>query len=183
MRKGVLIFLLLCGNLLSAQDKDEKIAWDRDRPLSWSDFKAKPDILSSYTANTNSGIGYSWNYSTASGKPEFEYNISCSFYPYRSWVKKPADPGFLLAHEQLHFDISELHARKLNKAMAEYEPGRTIRLDLRKIYNRIEAERVAMQKQFDHDTRHSENPSAEMAWRKKIAEELKNLSQFATDQN
>lgn len=183
MKRGVLFFLLLWGSLLLAQDKDKKIAWDRDKPLCWRDFKAKPDFFSSYTANTNSGIGYSWNYSTASGNPELEYDISCSFYPNRSWVKKPADPDFLLAHEQLHFDISELHARKLNKALAEYKPTRTVRSDLRQIYTRIEAERVAMQKQFDQETRHSENPKAEMAWRKKIAMELQNLSRFATDQN
>lgn len=180
-----LVFLILAFNslLITAQQKKEKIAWDHNRLLSWSDFKAKPEILSSFTANTNSGIGYGWDYSTESGSPEFSYTVSCNFYPNLSWVKKPADPQYLLAHEQLHFDISELHARKLNKALSEYEPGRSVRLDLKQLYNRIESERVAMQKRFDKETQHSEKHEAEMAWRKKIAHQLKILEAYATDQN
>ncbi|WP_227009000.1 DUF922 domain-containing protein [Christiangramia fulva] len=174
---------LLCGNLLSAQVKDEKIAWDPDRPLSWSDFKGEPDASSSYTANTNSGIGYTWSYSTASGEPQLTFEVSCNFYPKLSWVKNPADPDYLLAHEQLHFDISELYARKLKKALAEYEPGRSIRQDLRNIYNKYESERVSAEKQFDRETRHSEDYEAEMAWRKKIAQELERLKNYNTSQN
>ncbi len=185
MKRSLIVFLfLICGSLLSAQEKDGKIAWDRDSPLSWSDFKARPDPFSNYTANTNSGIGYIWNYSTSSGKPEFDYEVSCSFYPGHSWVKKSvADPDYLLAHEQLHFDISELHARILSKTLSEYKPGKNIRQDLRRIYNQIESERVAIQKQFDRETHHSENRKAEMAWRKKIARQLENLEAYSTDQN
>lgn len=183
MKKHLFFFFVLSSLLLTAQQKEEKIAWDRNRPLTWSDFKAKPDPLSNFTANTNSGMGYGWDYSTISGEPEFTYSVSCNFYPQLSWVKKPADPEYLLDHEQLHFDISELHARKLGKILSEYEPGRTVRLDLRQIYNKMESERIAMQKQFDKETQHSENHDAEMAWRKKIAQELKSLEAYATDQN
>lgn len=183
MKKQLFFFLAFSSLLLTAQQKKEKIAWDRQQPLSWSDFKGKPDTLSSFTANTNSGIGYGWDYSTVSGNPEFTYSVSCNFYPQLSWVKKPADPQYLLAHEQIHFDISELHARILNKILSEYVPGRTVRLDLRRIYNQVESERVAMQKQFDKDTHHSENHDAEMSWRKRIAQQLKSLEAYATDQN
>ena len=83
---------------------------------------------------------------------------------------------YLLAHEQLHFDISELHARKLRKALNEYEIGRSIRQDLKSLYNRIESERVSMQNRFDKETSHSENREEEMRWRKFVAARIRKSS-------
>lgn len=164
---------------VSGQEQNEKLAWQENRPLSWEDFKANPDETSDYAANTNSGIKYSWNYSTASGKPVLEHEVTTYFHPERSWVKPEEQDAYLLAHEQLHFDISELHARKLRKAIGEYEIGRNIRLDLKRIYNRIEAERKSMQDQFDRETSHSQNRQAEMSWRKFIISELQKYAAFA----
>ena len=79
----------------------------------------------------------------------------------------------------MHFDISELHARKLREALADYEIGRNIRQDLKRIYNKIESERVSMQNKFDRETSHSENRSEEMKWRKFVAEELKKLEEYS----
>ncbi len=178
-RSLFIFFLVLSGNLLFAQDNSEKISWSSIRTLNWEDFRAAPDESSSFSANTNSGISYTWNYSTASGKPVLENEVSSNFYPNRSWVKEEIeDRDYLLAHEQLHFDISELHARKLRKALSEYQPGSNIRGDLKKIYNRIEAERTAMQKKFDAETQHSENKPAEYRWRKFVAMELEKLKDF-----
>ena len=180
MKKSFLTILsmLLLFNLYS-QNNEEKIKWQKQSPLSWDDFRAEPDTTNSYSANTNSGIGYSGNYSTSSGKPILQFEVFSSFYPEKSWVKDISDEEYLLAHEQLHFDISELHARKLRKALKNYEIGRTIRQDLEKIYNRVESERVSMQNKFDRETSHSENKTAEMKWRNFIQLELKKLEAFS----
>lgn len=174
-----ILFLLHFSNSFS-QEKEEKIKWKEDRPLTWDDFKAIPDETNSYSANTNSGISYAWNYSTASGKPVLEFEVFSNFYPERSWVKDIEDEDYLLAHEQLHFDISELHARKLRKALDEYEIGRNIRQDLKRIYNTIDAERSAMQNKFDKETSHSENWEAEMRWREFVANELASLKNYSS---
>ena len=176
-----LLFLLILSFSVSsnAQEKKEKIEWKEGQVLSWSDFKAEADESSDYAANTNSGISYSWNYSTASGQPVLTHKVSTNFYPNLSWVKEDEKDAYLLAHEQLHFDISELHARKLRKAIQEYEIGRTIRLDLKRIYNRVEAERVTMQNRFDRKTSHSQIKEAEMNWRKFIASELQKFEAYS----
>ncbi len=175
----VLIFtFFFCLNTI-AQEK-EKITWSEDRLLTWSDFKAQPETSNSYSANTNSGISYSWDYSTASGRPVLEHEVFSNFYPNLSWVKDIDNEEYLLAHEQLHFNISELHARKLRKALDEYEIGRSVRLDLKGIYNKIEAERVSMQNQFDTETSHSKNKPAEMRWRKFLKEELAKLQDYSS---
>ncbi|MBT8295891.1 MAG: DUF922 domain-containing protein [Gramella sp.] len=179
MKNHSLLFLFfLCISFGYAQEL-EKIQWQKSRPLTWEDFKAEPDTSNTFSANTNSGISYSWNYSTASGEPVLKHEVYTNFYPERSWVKDIQDEEYLLAHEQLHFDISELHARRLRKALAQYEIGRNIRQDLKKIYNSIEAERSSMQHQFDRETSHSENIEAEYKWRKFIQQELKKLEKFS----
>ena len=124
-------------------------------------------------------MSYSWNYSTSSGKPELAHEVKSNFYPDLSWVKEVNNPAYLLAHEQLHFDITELHARKLRKRLAEYEIGRRIRQDLKKLYNSTEAERVAMQNRFDEETSHSENKEAESRWRKFVAFQLADYEDYA----
>ena len=179
MKNLIVALLLILSVQLSAQEKNEKIKWDEKRPLNWADFKAEPDTTNDYSANTNSGMSYSWNYSTASGKPVLEHEVFSNFYPNLSWVKDIENEEYLLAHEQLHFDISELHARKLRRAIEEYEIARNIRQDLKRIYSKIEADRVAMQNQFDRETSHSENRKAEMKWRKFVASELEKFKDYS----
>ena len=123
-------------------EEKRKIAWaDIDR-LSWQNFEAAPDYKIDFSANTNSGISYSWNYSTSTGKPELTNEVKSNFYPDLSWVKDVNNPEYLLVHEQLHFNITELHARKLRKRLAEYEPGRRIRQDLKRLYNITETAQI-----------------------------------------
>jgi len=173
-----LLFLMI-PMILFSQVKQKKIQWQEGISLEWNDFKAQPDTSNTFSANTNSGISYTWSYSTASGKPVLLHEVFTNFYPDLSWVKDIKNEEYLLAHEQLHFDISELHARKLRKALDNYEIGRNIRQDLKRIYSKIEDERVTMQNLFDNETSHSENSSAEMRWRKFVANELENFKEYA----
>ena len=171
-----LLFIFAAGNSFSQEQ--EKIEWREDQKLTWSDFKATPKQEVAYEANTNSGISFSWNYSTQRGQPVLKYEVITNFFPQLSWVKDNRDDAYLLGHEQLHFDISELHARKLRKAIDEYELGRNIRRDLNRLYENIEQDRVVMQKLFDAETRHSTNKEAEARWRIFVKKELTKLSAY-----
>jgi predicted secreted Zn-dependent protease len=85
----------------------------------------------------------------------------------------------LLAHEQLHFDITELYARKLRKALQTYEPDEKMKKELDAIYSKVEKQRRQMQTQFDKETNHSINKEAEFKWRVFIKQELDKLSEFS----
>lgn len=163
---------------ISFAQENEKLQWEENRPLTWNDFKASPKKSVAYEASTNSGILFSWNYSTESGEPVLEFEIITNFYPNSSWVKDVEETEYLLAHEQLHFDISELHARKLRKAIDEYKLGRNIRKDLNQLYEQVEQERVRMQNRFDAETSHSRNKEAEARWRKFVSEELQRFRKY-----
>lgn len=88
----------------------------------------------------------------------------------------------LLAHEQLHFDITELFARKLRKALTEFDfdNARNLKADLQALYRNAEQERALMQQQFDVETRHSMNEAAQLEWQKYIKEELSKLKKFSS---
>lgn len=173
-----LLFLLLGFSLL-AQDID-KIPWDKSRSLSWEDFKAAPKKHLSYKANTNSGLSFSWNTRESSNGMIFNYEVVSNFYPNQSWVKEIEEVEYLLAHEQLHFDITELHARKLRKALESFMPGSKMKKELNDIYSEIEQQRRQMQNQFDKETNHSIKKAAEYKWRKFIEKELNKLSEYSS---
>jgi len=89
-------------------------------------------------------------------------------YPSLSWVKRGQMSDHLLMHEQLHFDISELHARIMRKRLEEYKAGENIRRDLNKMYKLVERMRINMQERYDEETEHSKNKMAQEKWKSKI---------------
>lgn len=175
--KTLAVFLLL--GMVSLGYTQQKISYDDHPVLTWSDFKGAPVYDSEFHANTNSGFSYTWSYKTTNGEVDLQYEVYSTFYPNGSWVHPDHKTDKLLKHEQAHFDISEIHARKLRKAMQAYKPGRNIRKDLQKLYNYIELERVKMQGEFDLESAHSMNSQAEMKWQAHIAKELDKLKEYA----
>ena len=178
MRNLVVFCFLILGYTNYCQD-ELRYTYSEHPKLTWEDFKAEPKTSSQFQANTNSGFSYSWSYSSNNGEMKLTYDVYSTFYPNRSWVDPEHKTAKLLAHEQLHFDISELHARKLLKALSEYKLGRNIRQDLKSIYTKIEKERIAMQQSFDKESNHSLNAEEEQRWQNFIAKELQNLEQFS----
>ncbi|MDT0645262.1 DUF922 domain-containing protein [Zunongwangia sp. F260] len=155
--------------------------WNENRPLTWEDFRGKPSFSSAYKASTNSGISIGWSLSESGNKVVLVgYDVKANFYPDISWKKDNiVKKDFILAHEQLHFDISELHARKLRKALAEYEGGRNVQKELTAIYRKYEQERSNMQNAFDAESDHSRIEQEELKWRDFVQKELEKYNAYA----
>ncbi len=154
--------------------KDSLIDWNSSRKLSWEDFKAQPDGSSVNAAltSTNINIDYSFN------NREFKYKIRCQFDPTKSWGRIKSD--YILSHEQAHFDIAEIHARLLNKALKNYRfNAKTANKDIGDIYQRLMQEHHDMQEQYDDETNYSRNESRQQEWQKKIVDTLTNLQEYA----
>lgn len=146
----------------------ERFSYAEKHKLDWSDFRGDPKFSSPFAASVNSGITYQWAYGTAQGEVDLTYDVDCYFYPSLSWVKPDQVTKSLLAHEQLHFDISELHARIMRKRLGQYKVGKNIRRDLHKMYKVIERMRINMQEQYDIDTDHSNNKEMQKKWERKV---------------
>jgi hypothetical protein len=151
------------------------IDWNADRRLTWSDFKASPDPSSPNAALTGTNIKFDFSYSSDKG---FQYHISCQFDKNKSWGRVKTD--YILSHEQGHFDIAEIYARKLYKAFKEYNPDvKNANKEVNKIYEKVMSELTQAQKQYDHETNFSINKEKQMEWLKKIDDDLKSLQAYA----
>lgn len=180
MRKPILcLFFILSQWMLFGQNNlQDPIEWNEGK-LTWNDFKADRSVKNkTRAASTASGITYSWTYAATNDFPELNYEVKTHFYPQRSWVSPEDKTPALLAHEQLHFDISELHARKLLKELEAYTAMRNIRTDLKRIYSKIESARNKMQRLYDKETNHGLNKIAQENWGQKITKDLMQLEKY-----
>jgi hypothetical protein len=164
-----------------AQSNDSKIIWEAGHLLTWENFKAIPLGKTLFHANSNTGISYSWGLKGTSQKMELTYKVETLFYPEQSWVVPTSKNEHLLKHEQLHFDISELHARKLRKILANLDStkiNKDSREYLNAFYEKIDEERGAMQNAFDAESNHSLNYEQEHKWQEYVRQELGKLEAY-----
>jgi predicted secreted Zn-dependent protease len=168
-------FLLLTFSAIRAQDPGEDIlTWNAARKLTWSDYKAKPNPNSDASATTRTYLAIDYHIST----DNFSYTIRSSFSRSFSWGRDKTD--YILSHEQGHFDLAEVFARKLHKRMSEYRfDKRTFQKELKKIYDEVATEKAATQEQYDRETRHSIDTEKQAEWLKKISRMLEELKDYA----
>jgi hypothetical protein len=96
------------------------ICWQEGLKLRWSDFQAPHNLTADTSAGAHTSAAiYIAGQEDAQGRPG--YVVECFFVKKESWVRDSASSGnnALLAHEQLHFDIAELFARKIRHRIAQ----------------------------------------------------------------
>lgn len=161
-------------NSFAEENNDEYIDWSASRRLVWTDYKSDPDPNSDAAATTTTFLGL--EYTIRNGI--FSYRIACKFSRNKSWGLHQTD--HILGHEQGHFDITEIFARKLNKLTSEYQFNkRTYQKDIKKIYNDLTREKEAFQHQYDEETDYSRNKTKQAEWLKKIEGILEEYKDFA----
>jgi hypothetical protein len=174
-------FLLSILLLLAVYvDPKERFSY-ADRPiLKWSDFVGIPVKNAPYLASVNSGMGYEFSSSSSNGELKVTVKVQSYFYPQLSWKKNSNEnSAILLKHEQLHWDITELHARKLRAAYSRYVPQKDPKKEVAFIFKKFEDDRVKTQHAYDQETRHGAVKQAQATWENKIREELFKMSEFA----
>jgi hypothetical protein len=175
------IFSLALSLLFQAPEDSvltEKMSWNEKRKLSWRDFKGTPQAVSDYVASTHSGISFSYSFTSKGNKVTASFMVESHFYPDLSWYLPKQVNDFILAHEQTHFDISELHARKLRKELSQYQFGTNSKTEVEHLYKEVERQRGELQRKYDEETDHSRNKTAELEWRRFIASELQRYDRW-----
>lgn len=155
------------------ENTEELIHWAEDQRLTWQDYKGKADPASGAAASTATYLGIDYDFSPGG----LTYRITCSFSKNRSWGLHKTN--YILSHEQAHFDIAEIFARKLNMKMTAYRFDRnSYKKDLRKIYEQIIVEKEEMQTRYDEETNHSINKEKQSEWLEKIRNLLNELVSY-----
>lgn len=139
------------------------IEWKEDSKLTWSDFQGKADPASTNAALTHSAIHAQFGYDDK----ELEYSIRCHFDKNKSWGRIKND--HILGHEQGHFDLTEIFARRLYRDLKEYKfNSATVDKDINTIYGAVVRDLKEMQLSYDRETDHSRNIPVQNIWEEKI---------------
>jgi hypothetical protein len=148
---------------------DAKFSWTADRKLTWADFKGKPDKLNSAAALTYSDIKIGASF--IDGK--VAVTVQNFFDTKLSWSKNKTSAA-LLAHEQAHFDITEIYTRKIRIKLNAIASEETIKNGtLNKESTILLKEWKAFQQKYDSETNHGIIADKQKAWEEKVAVLLK----------
>ncbi|WP_273567620.1 DUF922 domain-containing protein [Maribacter halichondriae] len=161
---------LVTGFVFSQEE--ETIDWSSERKLQWEDFKGRPFKTAWAAAVTASGITYEFSSVEEAGNLQLDIEISTHFYPAESWFQPGLVNGVILSHEQLHFDISELFARKMRERVAETTFTKNVKAEIKQIYKDILKELSAFQKKYDYETNFSRNFEKQLQWNQDILDAL-----------
>lgn len=167
--KKFITLALMCFTLgLCAQ-----VEWKPNITLQCSDFKAPPKV-GSFIANTCSQIRI--DPIVRYGKRYFL--VRAMFLPDNSYMSPiVVDNDTIIKHEQTHFNITELYARKLRQAIDKYQG-----LNTREEYDAINKEFSKYtdawglaQTLYDAQTAHSTNYLYQKFWEEEVEVQLSAL--------
>src|SRR4051812_12870206 len=114
--QSVFLLLLSAFNSFSQQANEHEIYWIDHKKLTWNDYLASPDMLDS----SNSALTYYGLASSMKTKGDsLTITVRSIFDKNKSWIKPGDKSDSLLIHEQGHFDIAEIYARKLKQILKE----------------------------------------------------------------
>ncbi|WP_438962777.1 DUF922 domain-containing protein [Nonlabens sp.] len=173
--KTALLFISLLITFSIVPEK--KFTFQEKPVLTWDDFMGTPPRNASHAASVNSGIAYSYSIKIKGKEIILDFEVHSEFYPQLSWKKDLNESSSqLLAHEQLHWNISELHAQILKRAFQDYVPSPQYKKELRTLFNKVEAARQTMQGRYDRETNHGLHLSQQKEWETFIAQEFFKMS-------
>lgn len=155
---------------------ENEIIWNPNRKLEISDFKGSNEKRP-FTAVTASAFRY-----FVEGNLTFPKNykliVETYFDCYSSYFKPSEFNAMVLAHEQIHFDISELYARKfIERIEKEALDINQFLAKQKEIRNLIGMELQLKQDEYDSDVYADSTKQA--FWKNWIDEELKKYEKYA----
>jgi hypothetical protein len=171
----ILAILPVLFLLFSFDERKDIIIWEEGKFLTWDDFQGKPAKRFS-AASTH----YNTFKTTEEKGGKAEVVVEAVFYKNKSWKKVSWINQQVLEHEQKHFDIVELYARKLRKQIREYKYSsyENLKTISDSLYDAMDKEMDNFQDQYDDETDASMNGDKQREWNRKIIEGLKEFSAY-----
>ena len=177
MRKAAVFLILILQAAVSQSQSTvpstNLLEWNEFYKLTWEDFQG----TRSAGAIGDAGTAVSIKAKPYLVQKKIKYDVYAYFNRQKSWAidKSPE----LLEHEQLHFDIAELYARKIRKRISELSSRGVDDLDK---YNdeikRLLEESNAADIEYDLETLHGALPKKQREWETNIKKQLQELEDF-----
>jgi hypothetical protein len=177
--KASISFILLLASYFGAisqtlvNDSKDLLEWNEYYQLGWDDFQGQPTSESIGDAGTAVNIKAKPYYV----KRKIMYDVDVYFNRRQSWARAKSDA--LLRHEQLHFDIAELYARKIRKRVVTLQENGVSDI---KIYNaaikEILEESNDADRQYDLETLHGALTKKQLFWERRVKEQMQGLKDY-----
>jgi predicted secreted Zn-dependent protease len=175
-KAAITFYFSLAAVLAIAQipgNQKDLLEWNEFYKLGWEDFQGKPGEGSAGDAGTAVRI----KASPYRVNKKIKYDVYAYFNRAKSWSNERSDA--LLSHEQIHFDIAEVYARKIRKKISELEKRNVNDI---KVYNaeitKLLEESNEVDQLYDIETLHGVLTRKQEIWKKNIEEELKSLERY-----
>jgi hypothetical protein len=146
--------------------EDHAFAWSAARRLVWSDFQGAPPSDGTEGAKTTYALYSAWK---CRGEA-FQFRVVAGFRTTQSWVKPAvlrdtAQSRSILAHEQTHFDLAEVHARLMRRYFAGLANAcRHTDAQLSALAQQLEDEAGVEQRRYDAETNHGLLADRQAEW-------------------
>lgn len=159
----------------SFQNNENIIVWSKTRKLAWSDFQGNishdktHEGINVYKESeedaARSRVAIALYFQCEGSKAN--HTVRAEFEKNNSWYYAKHKTEAVLSHEQLHFDITELYARKLKmKLVALNNP--CDKSYVGKVYQANEEAFGKFSDQYDIETSHGVNKLKQSEWETKI---------------
>jgi hypothetical protein len=173
--KYFIVLLLVIPSYLFSQENKNIIQYDTLYEIAWGDFIGQPDTQSPDAANSYTGIDLSMKQKNSA----LVIDVFSFFDRNLSWVREGASKEGLLRHEQFHFHITELYARKLRKELIEYRfTQKNLQTKLQPIFKDFLDQLSKEQKKYDKETNHHINTKEQIKWERSITDELSTYDSY-----
>jgi len=176
MKRYICYALFICINT-SAFSQDIFISGiNKNRPLTWDDFKGTPGTNSSAAAFTVWNITYSLGGISFKGDTIkiSKFLVKLEFDEKQSWSKPEKQTDVLLKHEQGHFDLGLICQREM---IRQFNNAVFLKSDfqnkIQNIFSSILDKYHLLGLKYDEETDHSRNQAAQDKWNIFLAAELK----------
>ena len=179
MMKVAFFFLMLSSPATAVWSQEDhnsaigQLSWNEFYKLQWDDFQGEPDKNSLGDAATAVSI----KAKPFLVKKQISYDVVAIFNREKSWVRDKS--ASLLAHEQLHFDIAELYARKIRKKINELKDQGVNDI---KVYNaaiqELLQESNEVDRHYDIETLHGAMSNKQKKWNTRVKDELASLRRY-----
>ncbi len=159
-----LLFILFLS-LFGKPTPESRISY---RQLTWADYRATaPEDRPTVAAETCTQM----ELETEPIGGKYYYRVLAYVLPDSSFVRVREDR--ILRHEQTHFKIACIAAKRCNQALAALQgQDSNSEQGANDLYAQYFDEASRRQDQFDLETNNSNNPEAEKRWEEKISREL-----------
>ncbi|HWY39001.1 MAG TPA: hypothetical protein VNY73_10610 [Bacteroidia bacterium] len=169
-----LLFIVLVLGFSSYTD-DDVIVWSKNRPLTWNDYKGKPQRRFAAASTV-----YSLGRKVLNENGVLIARIQAYFYCNDSWKKDDWINESVLAHEQKHFDIVELFCRRMRKQVTvmTFIDQKDAEHKVDSLYEIYNAEMDIYQDKYDDESDGSMSSEGQKKWSNKISKEIEALAAY-----